>query len=546
MNSGTPFFRMSGSRTLPDADGTYNLTAGTIELYGSGTAQGLKGTNTYYNVIISNTSSVTNGVTHGSGNIGVNGEFRIKNGSTYKIGDDALVGSGSFFMETNATLIYGSANGITSSGTTGNIRLTGTRTFPTDANYGFRGSSNMVTGNGLPSTVANLYLQKGAINRTVTLSHHVTATGTLDFSGQGTIILSDKNLTVANAVNAGTTNGWVVTLDQKEEAGAGFFGVTIPADGAEYIFPIGISTDYTPCYLTGALSGHTAKVFTARVFSGVYSGGTSGTAVTSKVINRSWQIEPASASNNNVTVKLQWNSSTEAGDFNTSLTHISKHSGTAWAGTQTNALVSGNPRTRSVSGITSFSTWTVASDDQLLPVQIVSFSATKQEETVIVKWVTASEQQNKSFEVQESKDGVNFYTVATIAGRGTYNGLSTYQHVVQIPQGSYYRLKQTDENGTVNFGKVIFVSEKENLFAVRVSPNPIADNSIIDFGQLASQTHVTLTLYDISGVKLKTVETVVGEASEYFNQYFTNLSFGLYLLQIETPLQSTTVKLLKQ
>ncbi len=68
----------------------------------------------------------------------------------------ALTGGGSFTMQTGATLRIGSAAGITSSGATGNIQLTGTRSYSTGGIYYYTGGTSRVTGNGLPATVREL------------------------------------------------------------------------------------------------------------------------------------------------------------------------------------------------------------------------------------------------------------------------------------------------------------------------------------------------------------------------------------------------------
>ncbi|MDX2002448.1 MAG: hypothetical protein SFW35_08445 [Chitinophagales bacterium] len=60
-----------------------------------------------------------------------------------------LSGSGGFTISTGGTLRIGSAAGITSSGTTGNIQVSGTRSFGLGGNYVYEGTNGQVTGNGL-------------------------------------------------------------------------------------------------------------------------------------------------------------------------------------------------------------------------------------------------------------------------------------------------------------------------------------------------------------------------------------------------------------
>jgi hypothetical protein len=90
-----------------------------------------------------------------------------------------------------------------------------------------------------------------------------------------------------------------------------------------------------------------------------------------------------------------------------------------------------------------------------LPVELVSFTAAKRNGEVALAWETASEQNNTGFEVQSSVDGKNFEAVAFVASK---NGNATslqryaYSHKTAGKEGLvYYRLKQVDMDGTVEY-----------------------------------------------------------------------------------------------
>jgi hypothetical protein len=128
--------------------------------------------------------------------------FNVNNGAILYTGA-SLLGNGSigtFTLADGGTLGIGDAAGITTSGTTGNIRVTGTRTYNTGANYIYNGSAAQVTGTGLPATVNSLTFNNtvGAITFTaacaVTNDFSITAgskanLGTLLSHSAGTLIL---------------------------------------------------------------------------------------------------------------------------------------------------------------------------------------------------------------------------------------------------------------------------------------------------------------------------------------------------------------------
>jgi hypothetical protein len=86
-----------------------------------------------------------------------------------------ISGTGSFVLNSGATLLIGSTNGIVT-GTTasGNIRVTGSRTFNAGANYIYDGTANQSTGTGLPTgltgslTIANDNIVTLSAARTIT------------------------------------------------------------------------------------------------------------------------------------------------------------------------------------------------------------------------------------------------------------------------------------------------------------------------------------------------------------------------------------------
>lgn len=115
-----------------------------------------------------------------------------------------------------------------------------------------------------------------------------------------------------------------------------------------------------------------------------------------------------------------------------------------------------------------------------LPVSLTSFTAVPQGAVVAVNWTTASEQNNAGFEVQRSADGVRFVALASVAAAGNSQTTKRYNYLDAAPLRtlSYYRLKQTDLDGTVTYSPVAAVrppSEGQAAVAVSVYPNPTAD-----------------------------------------------------------------------
>lgn len=110
-----------------------------------------------------------------------------------------------------------------------------------------------------------------------------------------------------------------------------------------------------------------------------------------------------------------------------------------------------------------------------LPVELVYFNAKQNGSEVIIEWSTASELNNDVFTIEKSRNGKHFEFLGTIPGSGTDNLSNDYQFIDENPYLglSYYRLVQTDFDGTTEqfpFVSVLFTPNKEKI---SVHPNPI-------------------------------------------------------------------------
>jgi hypothetical protein len=153
----------TGGSSTANLSGNFNISGGTL-------TRSVSGSSTWnFNKAGTQTFTKSGGAISG----GIN--FTVSNGSTLNMGSNVLDGSsGTFTLSSGATLGIGSTAGITSSGLTGNVQVTGTRTFDTAANYTYNATSGQSTGNGLPATVNNLTISAIGV---VSLTADVTING---------------------------------------------------------------------------------------------------------------------------------------------------------------------------------------------------------------------------------------------------------------------------------------------------------------------------------------------------------------------------------
>ncbi len=154
-------------------------------------------------------------------NVTLTGAINVNNGGTLNCGSYVVGGTnGVFTLKSGGTLKIGSAQGITTSGTTGNIQTTGTRSYNSAGKYVYVGTVNQVTGNAVPNPLASGgLLQNSNTGGTVTLSQYMA------FSSGSTFIV-DAGAVFSTGSNGPTyNNGCVATINgtyQIEQGGGSY------------------------------------------------------------------------------------------------------------------------------------------------------------------------------------------------------------------------------------------------------------------------------------------------------------------------------------
>ena len=172
--------------------GDFSMTAGTLTKGGAGTG----------NFNFSKTGTQT--YTKSGGTISNAINFTVNSGSTLSMGTNILDGSTcTFTLSSGAGLITANTEGITTTGSTGTIQVSGARTYNIGANYTFNGSSAQVTGAGF-SGANNLTINNSA---GVTLSGNASLAGTLTLTSGAFTVGSGNTITVSNGGVISRTSG---------------------------------------------------------------------------------------------------------------------------------------------------------------------------------------------------------------------------------------------------------------------------------------------------------------------------------------------------
>jgi hypothetical protein len=172
----------------------------------------------------------------------------------------------------------------------------------------------------------------------------------------------------------------------------------------------------------------------------------------------------------------------------------------------------------------------------VIPVELTSFNASTSAEAVTLNWETATETNNRGFEVQRGTDKENFSTIGFVDGKGTTSEKSSYSFSDKSVTGAvyYYRLKQVDFNGTFEYSNTIEVdfSVPSEFALTQNYPNPFNPTTTLQFS-LPVESNVVIKLYNSVGE-----EVAVLSANDYaagrhsLNIDASNLASGAYIYTI--------------
>lgn len=181
---------------------------------------------------------------------------------------------------------------------------------------------------------------------------------------------------------------------------------------------------------------------------------------------------------------------------------------------------------------TSFSDWTLGGNVVALPVSLTKFEGQTINKTQArLTWQTATEINNKQFEVEKSIDGVNFEKIITIDGNGNSSVIRNYQTIDNnFVASAYYRLRQIDFNGTENMSQVIFI--KNNNDKILIYPNPTSGEIFIQSNE-NKQSNLNWKLIDAQGKVILNGNDILENVEKTLSNQLKNQSKGMYMIEIQ-------------
>ena len=470
---------------------------------------------TYMDWTINSSSTVALTVTSNSWDIAsgrtltLNGTLDCYDGSKW------ITGAGNFTSGLNSTLYIYDFSGITTSGASGQIQVTGTKTYNAGANYYFK---EFVNGGNALTSAKNITIDNSSYTLTLetdlTVSGDVTLTNgkinlsahTLTLGSTSTLNETSSNYALSFSTGKITTTRNISNVTSENVAGMGLVLTTAANLG---------STTIERHHNSVSASGHTG-------------------------IKRWYKVTPTNNVVVNATVVFNYLHSELNGCTEGRLTLYKSEDNSTWQSISSTLNTTND--THTATGVDSFSYFTLGDSNSPLPVELTSFKATTSLANVYLNWSTATEVNNYGFEIQRQKTEIRnqkseWENIGFVQGSGNSNSPKEYSFT-DTPTGGQqfqYRLKQIDFDGKFEYSETIEVKLETpaNFALLQNFPNPFNPSTIIRF-ELPKESNVTLKVFNILGEEVTTlINKVMTPGRQEVTFDGSKLASGMYIYRIQ-------------
>ncbi|WP_420315920.1 right-handed parallel beta-helix repeat-containing protein [Ekhidna sp.] len=442
-----------------------------------------------------------------------------QNGNGLISGTSGIDLSNNYFGSTDETTISGLVTGCdfspwistatdTSPGTAGfQPDLSGLIVGPTSPQTSgtrLQEAQDLVDAGGTITILQSDYNETFTVNKNVSISPAASTTiDDITLNGGNLSILADlevnNTLTLTNGIldvdlddgNKSddptiTLNGAVAGTFSNTSHVEGKMEVAIGAAGT-YTFPSGDAGSYRPAILTptNATTFSVAHIEDATPVGGGSIGdivdlvGTASSQLTGNIESilntRYWEIDVISGTPGSTNVTLQITGSDNATDPAT--LGMTRFDGTNWSEMTRVGAAGSNPFTITgqTSSFSEFSIYSTNFNSNPLPVELIQFDGTKDENLVNLTWSTLTEINANYFQVERMGIRENdFKPIGKIQANGNSNERMNYSFIDQAAneQAYYYRLKMMDFDGSFEYSNTILATSDFKEDQLLLFPTP--------------------------------------------------------------------------
>lgn len=527
LSGGTLYIVQSANTHTLSVAGNITISGGTLARGGSSTA----------NFVFNGSSEQVYSKTGGSISGTVN--FNVNSGTIVNMGTSLLDGSsGTFTLSAGAKIITANAAGLASTGASGSIRVTGTRTYDAGADYEFQGAATgtfTTTGNNVRDLIINNTSGQVSMGRNFNVTRALTLTNGYVTPGANTLLVGTAGTSTSS--NGAYVNGQLSKSFNGNQAFTFYVGKT----AANGLRSIGLTTN----------SGGGTSTFVAELLRASGGSITNGSVYGSGISRVSqceyWTLNRSGGSRGGqVTLSWDANSPCNSSPYVTELTslRVARHDGTAWqnAGPALGAnpgsvLAVGTITSGNVTAFSPFALATSNAAENPLPVLFADVKAYGKNNGVQVEWSNLTEREIVNYEVERSANGVDFYAVNTQLPRSNRDDKASYTFFDASPVNgaNFYRVRVQEQSGKVIYSKILRVEMGSTKYSFSLYPNPVTGKQLTVSLNGVKQGKYNVQIIDAAGQRVFTTNlSNVGTGVTQMIELPANVKTGMYVMVVSS------------
>jgi cytochrome c peroxidase len=196
--------------------------------------------------------------------------------------------------------------------------------------------------------------------------------------------------------------------------------------------------------------------------------------------------------------------------------------------------------------IASAAKWSNPFPAVVLPIELLSFLATPQENAIALQWTIAKGQNNSHFYVEKSLNAKEWQVIGPKITQMATSKQQDFDYLDLNPQKGvqYYRLKQRDADGGVSYSRVASVYyEGAKKASILAFPNPASDQVTLTFNAFEGIETTNIQVYTALGKLVFTQQNISTNAP--FCLDISSWASGSYFVAASTNAKSVVVKIVK-
>ena len=184
-----------------------------------------------------------------------------------------------------------------------------------------------------------------------------------------------------------------------------------------------------------------------------------------------------------------------------------------------------------------------------LPLTLTDFSGRLSGNSVLLDWMTASEQNTSYFEVQRATDDKTYTPIGQVAAAGNSTLPLNYQFTDLLPASPattwFYRLRMADLDGESTFSPILAIGASAGDLPLAVYPNPFRQQLHIVV-ESPGPDKVNIIVSDPGGKILLTTTMPLQQGTNLLSvPSVQGWPDGLYLLSLSTSQNKRTFRIVK-